>query len=105
MANLSDAQAGERIRMLERQREAAAAAASQQKAALARESEGTLVQSIGARFRSAASHVDEEFTRRTTGLVTAEQFRQQKRQLLDEIADAAQHARKALAEEFVHHCC
>ena len=101
MASLSDAQAGERIRVLERQREEAAAAASEQRAALARESEETLVPSIGARFRSGASHVDEEFTRRTTGLVTAEQFRQQKRQLLDEIADAAQHARRALAEEFV----
>lgn len=101
MANLSNAQAGERIRMLERQREEAAQAASRQKAALARETEGTLVQSIGAKFRSGASHIDEEFTRRTTGLVTAEQFRQQKRRLLDEIADAAQNARKTLAEEFV----
>lgn len=99
MASLSNAQAGERIRMLERQREEAAAAASRQKAALARETEGPLVQSIGARFRSGAAHVDEEFTRRTTGLVTAEQFRQQKRQLLDEIADAAQHARRTLAED------
>ena len=103
MANLTSTEAENRIRMLEKQRQAAMEATNRQKEAIARESERVMVGSIESKFTSGSTQTEEEFTRQTTGFVTAEQFRQKKKQLLDEIADAAQDARKKLAEEFVDH--
>ena len=49
---------------------------------------------ISEKFTRKEKKEEEEFTRQTTGLVTAEQFKRKKKELVDEISDATDRARQ-----------
>lgn len=92
-----------RTQRLERERARAAAefrAAAEALEAAAEDGGGegakAAVVPLGQRFAATSAsraEEDEEFTRRTTGLVSAAQFRTKRRELVDELSAAAAHAR------------